>query len=220
MPLFPMFVDLKGRKCTCIGGGRVAERKIEALLDFEADITVISPDVSERVELLDRSGLIKVIKRKYIEGDIDGSFLVLAATPEREVNNRIYRAAAAANIFVNVADSPEECTFIFPSLVKRDEMVIGISTSGSSPALSRKVRENLEKLFPEAFGRVLKVLAEYRKRAAKELVNNDIRRRAISEMTDAAFESGQDISEEQLIIKISDIYEVYRNEKDHQGRQP
>lgn len=215
MPLFPLFIDLAGRKCVCLGGGNVAARKIEVLLEFNADITVISPKVDKRLDELSHSGSIYLIKREYSVEDLDGAFLAIAATQDRVVNRQIHDDAVNRNIFVNVADSPEECTFTFPSIVKRDDLVIGITTSGSYPSFSKSVREKIEQLYPSYYGNVLKLLKVLRRKALLEIPDSGKRKLMIDEMMNVVLQCVDDFTEEQLLFKINRIYEAYGYEKNH-----
>ncbi len=208
MALFPVFMDLSGRKCICIGGGSVAARKIRILLAFDADVTVISPKVDRKLEELGHAADITIVKREYRPGDLEGAFLAIAATQSREVNRQIHAEALRRNILVNVADSPEECTFTFPSVVKRDDLVIGITTSGSYPAFSKRVRERIEELYPEYYGNVLKALKEFRGKVLLGIPDADQRKHAMDEMLDEVFRWGERLSEEQLLQKLNKLYEV------------
>jgi len=169
MAVFPLFVRLDGKKCVIVGGGRVAYRKICSLLEFGADVTVVTAQATEEVRQLWKLGRIKLIYGSCFEKELENAFLVLAATSDRELNSRIYRECAARGIFVNVADSLEECTFIFPSVVKRSDVVIGISTSGKSPALAKQIRLRVEKIFPGGFEEVADIIANARKRVMKSI---------------------------------------------------
>ncbi len=151
MAVFPLFVDLKGKGCIVLGGGRVAARKINTLLEFEADITVISPRAEKEIIELAQKGKIKYMKREYIETDMEDSFLAVAATSKKDVNEKICHDANERNILVNSADNLKNCTFIFPSTIKREDLVIGISTSGNYPALSKSIRQEIERLLDEGF---------------------------------------------------------------------
>lgn len=164
MAVFPLFVDLKGKPCVVIGGGEVAARKVEILLRFEADIWVIAPKVSQSITSLCENGFLKIKRKKYSKEDLEGAALVIAATSSNEVNEQVYNEAKARNLPINVVDDPDKCSFIFPSVVKRGDLVIGISTSGSYPALSKKIRKLTEELFTEEYSDILDLLADFRLR--------------------------------------------------------
>lgn len=179
MAFFPLFVDLEGKKCVVVGGGAVALRKIEILLQFEANPVIIAPEINSFIEELERQGKISIIKKEYSRQDIDGAFLVIAATSEQEVNEKVFRDAKHCNIPVNVVDDPEKCTFIFPSVVKRGDLVMGISTSGKYPALSKKIRKTIEALYPDEYSGILSLLAEFRDKVRKNIANRAQRERIL-----------------------------------------
>ncbi|MCX8131192.1 MAG: bifunctional precorrin-2 dehydrogenase/sirohydrochlorin ferrochelatase [Clostridia bacterium] len=214
MTAFPLFVDLKGKKCVVAGGGKVAARKIETLVLFNAEITVVSPQVTESIVEQERLGKLAYREKPYSDTDIEGAFLVVAATSSRQVNDKIYEDAVSRGIFVNVADSPEKCTFIFPSVVKRDELVIGICTSGNYPLLSKSVREKLDNMLPRNLdGRVNGILGEYRRKALDKMKNEEKRQEFLKKMLDEVL--SDELSDiEPLRAKIEKIFGDYENEKD------
>ncbi len=161
MRYYPVFLDIRGKRCVVVGGGGVAERKVLALLDAGAEVTVISPELTEGLEALKRAGRISHSERKYRSGDLEGAFVVIAATSDMDVNRRVSRDAG--NIPVNVVDVPDLCTFIVPSVVRRGDLTIAVSTSGASPALARSIREEIEELYTEDVGVLLQHLAVVRK---------------------------------------------------------
>ncbi len=162
MAVFPLFVDLKGKRCIVIGGGEVASRKVEILLRFEAQLIIIAPEISSYILELEEQEKATVIRGEYHEQDLEMASLVIAATSSKAVNERVYRDAASRNIPVNIVDAPELCTFIFPSVVKRGALTIGISTSGEYPALSKKIRKITEDIFHEDYSEILELLSQYR----------------------------------------------------------
>jgi siroheme synthase-like protein len=168
LPYFPLFIDLTGSPCVLIGGGHVAERRAKTLLEFGARTRVIAPEASAAILALARDGLISLEKREYAGSeDIGGAVLVITATNDRELNRRIARDAGEAGIPVNTADDPESCSFFFPALVRRGELVAGISTSGSCPGLAARLRKELEEMWPDDWGKALEALAAERRRLMK-----------------------------------------------------
>ena len=143
-PYYPAFLDVKNRPCVIIGGGQVAEGKITSLLECGARIKMICPEVTPAVQTLADAGTLLWEKREYQEGDLEGAFLAIAATDNNSVNREIYREAEKRSVLLNVADVTHLCTFIAPSVVRRGEVTVAISTSGLSPALARKLREELQ----------------------------------------------------------------------------
>ena len=145
-PYFPMFIDLTDRKIFVAGGGRIARRRIEALVKFGADIHVAAPRVCPEIALLAGEGKIKTVLREYRPSDLDGMDFAIAATDDREVNRAVYEEYRKRGIPVNVADDKTLCDFYFPALVLTDDVVIGIGSGGESPGRVKEVRQRIEKL--------------------------------------------------------------------------
>jgi precorrin-2 dehydrogenase/sirohydrochlorin ferrochelatase len=168
MRYYPVNLDIKGRKCLVVGGGDVGTRKVKSLLECMASVTVVSPAASEK--LLELSGLdmITLIKRSYVESDLEGMFLVICATDDEKLNRQVSRDAEKLNMLCNIADRPEACNFILPSVVKRGDLVISISTSGKSPAYAKKLRKDLEKQYGEEYGILIRMMGAIRSRLLRE----------------------------------------------------
>jgi precorrin-2 dehydrogenase/sirohydrochlorin ferrochelatase len=147
MKYFPVFLDLRERSCVVVGGGHVAERKALSLLEAGANVTVISPSLTDKLRELSSSGKITHLAKTFEAEDIAGAYIVIAATNIQEVNAGIGRLCKKKQILVNVVAPPGESSFIVPSVVDRGALLIAISTSGESPALSKKIRMELEKKF-------------------------------------------------------------------------
>jgi siroheme synthase-like protein len=162
MKYYPVLLDLKNRKCCVIGGGKVAERKVKALLKADSLVFVISPILTKSLKRLARAKEIVHEKTVYKRSLIKGSFLVIAATDERAVNEKVSRDAQDLGILANIVDVPSLSNFIVPSVIERNGLIISISTSGKAPCLSKKIRLDLtEKLIPR-YARMLKPLEEVR----------------------------------------------------------
>jgi len=159
---YPVFLKLEGKLCVVIGGGKVAERKILSLLEAKAKVCVISPQVTPKIRELSEKGLIEWKERGYQWGDLEGAFLVIAATNDPRVQEEVFKEAETRNLPCNVVDKPEFCTFIVPSIIKRGDLVIAISTSGASPAVARRLRERLEELFGEEYEIFLSLMRKIR----------------------------------------------------------
>lgn len=159
---YPVFLNLKDKKTVVIGGGKVAERKTLSLLKAEADIIVISPGITAKIEKEKRKGSIQHINRHYRKGDLKKAFLVIAATDSPRINKLIFDEAPC---LVNVVDTPDMCNFIVPSVIQRGPLTIAISTSGISPALSRLIRKELENIYGHEFSEYLKALRSIRAEA-------------------------------------------------------
>lgn len=160
MRYYPVFLNLKGRRCVVVGGGRVSERKVAGLLNAGAHVVVISPRLTGALEGLKSEGLIEHIDRQYIKGDLKGAFIAIAATSDPAVNHTI--AEDAGDIPLNVVDTPQHCSFIVPSVISRGELTVAVSTSGISPALSRTIREEIEGLYGGDLKHLLEFLSSIR----------------------------------------------------------
>jgi len=175
MKFYPAYLDLRDRPCLVIGGGPVAQRKALSLLTAGADVTIVSPRLTPRLHDLARSGKITHHKKDFDEKDLSGRVLVIAATDSPEVNTRAARACRKKGILVNAATPPEESTFIVPSVVEQGDLLIAVSTSGASPALSKKIRKELEARYGPEYEQFLGKLAAVRKRVQDEV--KDARKR-------------------------------------------
>ena len=161
-PYYPVYLDVKDRLCTIIGGGPIGEGKIASLLECGANIRMICPEVTQDVQDMADTGVIKLEKRVYQEGDLEGAFVVIAATDDNSVNRRIADEAERLGVLLNVADVTHLCNFIAPSVVRKGEVTVAISTAGLSPALARKLRETLEVSHDLDYADMTPLLAEVR----------------------------------------------------------
>jgi precorrin-2 dehydrogenase/sirohydrochlorin ferrochelatase len=141
---YPAFIDVRHRKCVVIGGGPLSEEKVVKLLECDARVTVISPDVTPPVREMHSSGKIAWLRRQYRPGDLEPAFIAIAATDDDTINRQISQEAAERNVLLNVVDVTHLCTFIAPSVARRGEVTVATSTGGASPALARTFREKLE----------------------------------------------------------------------------
>jgi precorrin-2 dehydrogenase/sirohydrochlorin ferrochelatase len=176
MSLFPIFLKLAARPCTVIGAGHLAESKIESLRAANAEITVIAPEAGERILSLAAAGEIRYHQRPYAEGDLTGSFLVVAATNVPAVNRAVFREATEKGVLCNAVDDPPFCDFYFPSVVRRGDLQIAISTAGASPALAQKIRKDINAQLPLDAGEWLTELGNLRREVVAAEPLNDERR--------------------------------------------
>ena len=153
----------------------MALRKVKSLLEHGASVEVISPDLCSELDELARTGAIKAVMKKYKSGDIKGAFLAIAATDSNEINQEVANEARRRNILVNVVDKPEHSDFIFPSYLRRGDISIAISTNGTSPALARKIRAELEQDFGDEYADLVELIKEIRSelRNKSASVNSD-----------------------------------------------
>ena len=162
MSFYPICLDLEGRLCVVVGGGKVAERKVLGLLSCSAQVTVISPALTEELLRLHAEGRIQWLDREYMHGDLGKAFLVIAATDNEETQKQVYVEAVTCNLLLNVADVPQRCNFILPATLRRGDLTISISTSGKSPALARKLRMELEKRYGSEYRILVNILGAIR----------------------------------------------------------
>jgi precorrin-2 dehydrogenase/sirohydrochlorin ferrochelatase len=149
MDLFPIFLKLTGRRCLVIGAGNLAESKIESLRAAHAAVTVIAPEARESIAELAAAGEIEWLQRPFQDGDVaEGTFLVVTATNVGAVNRAVYLEATAKNVLCNAVDDPPFCDFYFPSVVRRGDLQIAISTAGASPALAQRLRKEINAQLP------------------------------------------------------------------------
>jgi precorrin-2 dehydrogenase/sirohydrochlorin ferrochelatase len=162
--LFPMFVKLDGRQVLVVGAGRVGEPKIRGLLATGARIHVVALGANEAVREWARNGEIVLEERGFVLSDFDNVFLVVVATSSRELNELIFSEAQARRILCNVVDVPEQCDFYYPAVVRRGDLQIAISTSGQSPFLAQRLRQQLERQFGPGYARWVAELGETRRK--------------------------------------------------------
>ena len=163
MSLFPIFLKLTARPCTVIGAGKLAESKIESLLTANARVTVIAPRANERITALADAGEIMLHLREYANGDLASQFLAVAATDNPAVNRAVFAEAEASGVLINAVDDPPFCDFYFPSVVRRGDLQIAISTAGHSPALAQRLRKEINELLPLDTGDWLAELGNLRR---------------------------------------------------------
>jgi siroheme synthase-like protein len=171
MGYYPLFMEMKGRPCLVVGGGEVALRKVEGLLAAGARVILVSPDLTAELAALKAEGRIEHLAREYEPSDLEGFDIAIAATGDGVVNAQVARDGRERRVWVNAVDDPAACDFILPSVVRRGEVVLAISTGGLSPALARRLREELEDYLSDDFAPLAELLAEVRR---------DLRARGVS----------------------------------------
>jgi len=168
MTYYPVHLDINNRNCLVVGGGGVGTRKVKTLLDCGARVTVVSPEVSPQLRDLAASGEIILKERSYQSDDLSNMFLVIGATNDEKLNKQLSSDADRLNTLCNIADRPEVCNFILPSIVHRDDLVITVSTSGQSPAMAKKLRKALENQFGKEYGILLRLMGAIRKKLLQQ----------------------------------------------------
>lgn len=163
MDNLPIFLKLRGRRCLVVGGGEVAARKVELLGSAGAAVTVVAPELCDR--LREESVALRIThhERQFVDSDLEGQVLVVAATDNASVNREISKGAQARGVPVNVVDQPALCSFIMPSILDRSPVLVAVSTGGASPVLARMLRARLESLIPAAYGRLAEMVKHQRK---------------------------------------------------------
>ncbi len=162
MRFYPVFLDIAGKPAVVIGGGNIAYQKVVGLVTSGADITVVSPELNEDMAALRAEGRFRHIERDYQPGDIEGYTIAFVATDDRAINATVAREGKERRVWVNAVDDPPYCDFIMPAIVQQGDLTIAISTSGRSPAMARKMREELELFLTEDYSLMLELAAEVR----------------------------------------------------------
>jgi len=170
---YPLFLKVRGRKCVVVGGGEVALRKVEVLLGYGAEVKVISPCVCPELAELGSQNSIRIVERKYQEGDLEDTFVAIAATDDNEINKAVVSEAGQKSVLVNVVDDAEKSDFIVPSYMRRGDITIAVSTSGRSPALARKLRLKLESEFGEEYALLADAIGDIRDELKKKRIRVD-----------------------------------------------
>jgi precorrin-2 dehydrogenase/sirohydrochlorin ferrochelatase len=182
MSLFPIFLKLTGRPCTVIGAGHLAESKIESLQAASAHITVVAPTASDRIVAMADSGEITWHQREYATGDLASQFLVVAATNVPAVNRAVFSEAESTGVLINAVDDPPFCDFYFPSVVRRGDLQIAISTAGHSPALAQRLRKEINALLPLDTGDWLAELGNLRREVLQLEPLNEARKELLHQL--------------------------------------
>ena len=178
--LFPMFVKLAGRSCVVVGGGSVAASKVESLLHAGANVTVVSPKLNSRLDELQLEGRLAWIPRRFQPCDVNGVFLVIAATSDDIVNELVFREAERRGILCNAVDQPPRCNFYFPAVVRRGALQIAISTAGLSPSLAARLRAEFEKEFGPEYEAWLLWLGKVRESLIERQLDFTTRKRLLA----------------------------------------
>ena len=177
---YPVFLDVRGRTALVVGGGAVAERKAAGLARAGACVRVVAPTVTAGLEAQARDGLVDLRRRAFRENDVEGVFLVYAATDDAAVNEAVYAEAEARGVPANVVDDPAHCSFIVPSVVRRGPLQLAVSTSGA-PVLAKRLRRELEGRFPEDWAVYVDLLAEVRALVRSRMAGGEAERAPVLE---------------------------------------
>ncbi len=173
---YPINLNLENKKCLVIGAGKVAERKVRRLLGCGAKVLVISPQITRYLKALAEKKKIIFKKRRVNLTDLNSVYLVISAASDRKINSLISSYCHRKGILINVVDSPKECNFILPSIVRRGGLTIAISTDGISPALSKKIRQDLERRFGAEYAKLLRIMKKLRPEVLRVIKNSGSRK--------------------------------------------
>src|SRR6266568_3137942 len=160
--LFPIFLKLRDRRCVVVGGGAIAEQKLKSLLETGATVIVVSPNATATIQQYAREGVVDWKKKIFEPSDLDGALLVISATASREVDELVYRESERRGALCNAVDDPPRCHFYYPSIIRRGDLQIAISTNGKSPALAQRLRRELEETFDSSYKGWLEWLGKVR----------------------------------------------------------
>ena len=203
---YPVYIQLREQSCVVIGGGRIAEGKVDGLLAAEAKVTVISPDLTPHLSQLEEQGLISYIAREYRPGDLTGAFMVICATDQAEINYQVWQEATANHQLVNVVDDTPRCNFIAPSILRKGDLTIAISTSGKAPALAVRLKERLQREIGPEYERFLELAGELREPLARHIPDFETRKALWYELVDSGIldvlARGDEASAREMISQI------------------
>ncbi len=185
MKYYPAYLDVSRRNCIVVGGGCVAARKVETLLECGAAVTVISPELTERLSELFKKKRISWKNRPFAASDLTGAFLVIGATNDKNLNRQIHADAKKSGALCNIADHPELCDFILPSLVKKGDLVIAVSTTGKSPAYAKKLKKCLESRLGEEHALFLKLMGAIREKFLRDRQTSHLNKPVFKKLVDA-----------------------------------
>ncbi len=160
---FPILISISNRPCLIIGGGPIARHKVVSLLKFSADITIIAPDIDEKLAEIAGENNYKILKKQYQSSDLDGFEMVIAATGKKDLSKQIWQDCKERKILINTVDDPQYCDFILPATVKRGALTVSIGTQGKSPFLTKEIRGWMNRMFPPEWAEVVEIAADYRK---------------------------------------------------------
>jgi len=206
----PISVSLKDRPCLVVGGGLVALRKVESLLEYDTAITVVAPEAHEKLEYHAKRGQVSLERREYQSPEAARYGLVISATDDAALNKRVHEDASETGALVNVVDDPPHCDFIFPAVLRRDCLTAAISTDGKAPFISGHLRVVLENIFPQHWGRLMRLAASFRNRVRDRWADHPEKKNACyAEFLDADWKSMLDeLSDDQIEDELTRMLEM------------
>ncbi len=186
--LYPVFFSIAGKPALVVGGGPVAEQKIDGLLACDVKVTVIAPEITDKIKSQRTLGKVTHIEREYRDGDVAGYYLVIGATDDRDVQERIHRDAGEHRIPVNIADVPELCGFYLGAVFTAGDLKVAVSTNGRSPTLGKIIRNKIAAEFNEGYPEVLEKVGAIRPEVLREYPDYDSRKTAFEKIVHAELE--------------------------------
>ncbi len=207
---YPMFVDLEGRRCVVVGGGPIATEKVEKLLLHGAAVRLVSPQVtSELARMIDAGEIAEYRERTYRPEDLEGCFLVIAATNLDPINRMVWQDAEARNMVCNVVDVPPLCNFIVPSIVRRGELALAISTGGASPVVAKHIRRQLDEAYGPEWEALVDLLRNVRDELKERYLDMPSRRDAVEQLMETdivrRLADGDEAGARELARRVLDI---------------
>lgn len=215
MAYFPFFADIKDMRCLVIGGGKVALRKIQRLAPFGVKIKVCAPDITEEISEAEN---IEILRREFMEEDLDTAELVVSATGNTALSEEIYRLCMERKIPVNTVDDPKKCSFIFPALVTRDDVTVGISTGGKSPVFAKYIRRTLEKILDERRQSMFEILSVCRPKVMEMFSQESRRADAMNALLEFCLLSEESPQGEEINLFLEELCKKYED-KDRQPQE-
>lgn len=202
MGYFPFYIDIENKKCVVVGGGVVALRKIEKILPFNPEITVVAPEICREIEEIND---IELHRRSFLDSDISDAFTVIAATDDNNLNARIFELCQKKNILINTVDDKEKCGFIFPALVKKQNITVGISTEGKSPIYARFLREKIESSLDENCDKAIDILSSVRDLIKREIDTEENRKLAFERILKLCITDINEVNNDKIFEIINDL---------------
>lgn len=178
MAYFPFYIDIENKNILVVGGGTVALRKIEKLSPFKPSITVVSPKICEEILKFN----VKAVEREFDDNDLSGTFCVISATDNEQVNSHIFELCKEKNILVNTVDDKEKCGFIFPALVQKNSVTVGITTSGKSPIYAKYLKEQFLNMLENTNSDTAETLWQYREYIKENTADEELRKKVFSSL--------------------------------------
>ena len=182
---YPIYVELHEQPCIVIGGGKIAEGKVEGLLTAGAQVTIIAPNLTSHLHTLVEQNKVAYISRTYQHGDLAGAFMVICATDQAEINHQVWQEASANRQLVNVVDDTPRCNFIAPAILRKGDLNIAISTGGKAPALAVRLKERLQKEIGPQYERFLELSGQLREPLARNIPDFEARKKLWYELVDS-----------------------------------